>query len=102
MIPAVKSAGMAALFGGIVIGGIVHFMLGFFINKIRHWLPPLVTGLIVLTIGLTLLPVGIKYAAGINILSDVTWIRRNMVIFALSLSIGLGLQAVPEALDYYQ
>ena len=55
---------MAALFGGIIVGGIVHFLLGFFINKIRHWLPPLVTGLIVLTIGLTLLPVGIKYAAG--------------------------------------
>ena len=64
MIPAVKTAGMAALFGGIIIGGIVHFILGVFINKIRHWLPPLVTGLIVLTIGLTLLPVGIKYAAG--------------------------------------
>ena len=64
MIPAVKTAGMAALFGGIIIGGIVHFCLGFFINRIRHWLPPLVTGLIVLTIGLTLLPIGIKYAAG--------------------------------------
>jgi NCS2 family nucleobase:cation symporter-2 len=43
---------------------------------------------------------GMVAAAGINILSDVIWNRRNMVIFALSLSIGLGLQAVPEALQH--
>jgi len=33
-------------------------------------------------------------------LSDVTWNRRNMLIFAISLSIGLGLQLVPQALQY--
>lgn len=64
MIPLVKSAGMAALFGGIVAGGIFHFLLGTVIGRIRNLLPPLVTGVVVLTIGLTLLPVGIKYAAG--------------------------------------
>ncbi len=64
MIPVVKTAGMGALFGGVVIGGMFHFLLGTVIGKIRHWLPPLVTGLVILTIGLALLPVGIKYAAG--------------------------------------
>lgn len=64
MIPAVKMAGMPALFGGIIIGSLLHTCLGFIINRIRHWLPPLVTGLIVLTIGLSLIPVGIQYAAG--------------------------------------
>lgn len=49
---------------GIVIGGIFHFFLGFFIGRIRHALPPLVTGLIVLMIGLALVKVGIEYAAG--------------------------------------
>jgi NCS2 family nucleobase:cation symporter-2 len=33
-------------------------------------------------------------------LSDVKWNRRNMVIFATALSIGLGLQLVPEALQH--
>lgn len=64
MIPLVKTAGMAALYGGIIVGGIFHFLLGTVIGRIRNFLPPLVTGVVVLTIGLTLLPVGIKYAAG--------------------------------------
>ena len=64
MIPAVKSAGLGALFGGIVIGGLFHAFLGTIIGKIRHWFPPLVSGLIILAIGIYLIPVGIKYAAG--------------------------------------
>lgn len=67
MIPAVAGAGVAGLPGlmtGVVIGGIFHFFLGFFIGRIRFALPPLVTGLIVLMIGLALVKVGIEYAAG--------------------------------------
>lgn len=67
MIPAVAGAGVAGLAGlmtGVVIGGIFHFCLGFFIGRIRFALPPLVTGLIVLMIGLALIEVGIQYAAG--------------------------------------
>ena len=43
---------------------------------------------------------GMVAAAGINMLSDVNWNRRNMVIFAVSLSVGLGLQLVPDALQH--
>jgi NCS2 family nucleobase:cation symporter-2 len=64
MIPIVKTAGMAALFGGVIIGGIFHFLLGTVIGRLRNLLPPLVTGIVVLTIGLALIPVGVKYAAG--------------------------------------
>ena len=67
MIPAVAGAGASGLAGlmtGVVIGGIFHFCLGFFIGRIRHALPPLVTGLIVLMIGLALVKVGVEYAAG--------------------------------------
>ena len=35
---------------------------------------------------------GMVVAAGMSMLSDVHWNRRNMVIFAVALSIGLGLQ----------
>ncbi len=35
---------------------------------------------------------GMVVAAGISMLSDVDWNRRNMVIFAIALSLGLGLQ----------
>ncbi len=64
MIPVVKGAGMGALFGGILVGAFLHTIMGFFIGRIRGWLPPLVTGLVVVTIGLSLIPVGIDYAAG--------------------------------------
>ena len=64
MIPIAKTAGMGALFGAAVIGGVFHFFLGTIIGKIRRFLPPIVTGLVVLTIGLSLLPIGIQYAAG--------------------------------------
>ncbi|WP_432449672.1 uracil-xanthine permease family protein [Aliiroseovarius marinus] len=67
MIPAVAgqgTAGLAGLMTGIMIGGVFHFLLGMVIGRIRFALPPLVTGLIVLMIGLALIKVGIQYAAG--------------------------------------
>jgi len=67
MIPAMIGAGTAGLGGlmtGVVIGGLFHAFLGLFVGKIRFALPPLVTGLIVLMIGLLLVKVGIEYAAG--------------------------------------
>ena len=67
MIPAVAglgTAGLAGLMTGVFLGGLFHFCLGFVIGRIRYALPPLVTGLIVLMIGLALVKVGIQYAAG--------------------------------------
>ena len=67
MIPLVAGKGvdaLAALFGGVLIGGIFHALLGTVIGKIRFALPPLVTGLVVTMIGLALVKVGIQYAAG--------------------------------------
>ena len=67
MIPLVAGKGvdaLAALFTGVIIGGLVHAFLGTFIKKIRFALPPLVTGLVVTMIGLALVDVGIQYAAG--------------------------------------
>ncbi|WP_022702639.1 uracil-xanthine permease family protein [Pseudorhodobacter ferrugineus] len=67
MIPAVAglgTAGLAGLMTGVMLGGVFHFCLGFVVGRIRYALPPLVTGLIVLMIGLALVKVGIQYAAG--------------------------------------
>ncbi|WIV52211.1 nucleobase:cation symporter-2 family protein [Marivivens sp. LCG002] len=67
MIPLVVGKGvdgLAALYGGVLIGGIFHAALGTVIGKIRFALPPLVTGLVVTLIGLALVKVGIEYAAG--------------------------------------
>jgi xanthine permease len=47
-----------------IIGGLIHFMLGAVIKQLRWLFPPLVTGLVILAIGLYLIPVAIQYAAG--------------------------------------
>jgi xanthine permease len=67
MIPLVAGKGVEALpvlFGGVLVGGLFHAFLGTFIGRIRFALPPLVTGLVVLMIGLALVKVGIQYSAG--------------------------------------
>jgi xanthine permease len=67
MIPLVAGKGvdaLPALFGGVLVGGLFHMILGTFIGRIRFALPPLVTGLVVTMIGLALVKVGIQYAAG--------------------------------------
>ena len=64
MISIVKSSGIATLFGAVLVAGVFHAALGAIIGRIRHWFPPLVTGMVITAIGLYLLPVGIKYAAG--------------------------------------
>ena len=67
MIPLVAGKGvdaMAAVMGGILIGGLFHAALGTVIGRIRFALPPLVTGLVVTMIGLALVRVGVQYAAG--------------------------------------
>ena len=64
MIGIVKTGGMAALMGSILVAGIFHAALGSVIGRVRHWFPPLVTGMVITAIGLYLMPVGIRYAAG--------------------------------------
>ena len=43
---------------------------------------------------------GMVAAAGLNVLSEVNMNRRNMVIIAVSLAAGLGLNLVPTAVQY--
>jgi len=43
---------------------------------------------------------GMVAAAGASMLADVVWNRRNMMIFAIALSVGLGLQLEPGALQH--
>ena len=43
---------------------------------------------------------GMVVAAGLNVLREVELSRRNMVIIAISLAIGLGFNLVPTAVQY--
>lgn len=56
--------GIAAIFGSQLVGSILVILVGLSIKKIRILFPPLVTGTVILSIGLSLFPVAIKYMAG--------------------------------------
>lgn len=56
--------GLGVALTACIIGGLIHFALGSVIQNLRWLFPPLVTGLVILAIGLYLIPVAIKYAAG--------------------------------------
>ncbi len=53
-----------AILGASLIGGLFEGVLGFFLKPLRRFFPPIVTGTVVLSIGLSLIAVGIKYYAG--------------------------------------
>lgn len=59
-----RNFGYGAVFGAQIVGGVVAFLVGMGIGKIRKFFPPIVSGTVVLTIGLSLYPVAIRYMAG--------------------------------------
>ena len=56
--------GLPEILGAEIIGGIVAILFGIFVKQIRVLFPPLVTGTVIFTIGLSLYPTAIKYMAG--------------------------------------
>ena len=57
-------ADIGTILGAQIVGGIVAILVGFGIRKIRILFPPIVTGTVVFTIGLSLYPTAINYMAG--------------------------------------
>ncbi len=55
---------IATILGAQLIGGIVAVFVGIFVTKLRKLFPPLITGTVVFTIGLSLYPTAVKYMAG--------------------------------------
>lgn len=56
--------GLSGVFGAQIIAGVVTIIMGFAIKYIRKYFPPMVTGTIILSIGLSLYPIAINYMAG--------------------------------------
>ena len=63
-----KAIGMAygydAIMGASLVGAIFEIILVFFIKPLKKLFPPIVTSLVIISIGLSLLPVGISYFGG--------------------------------------
>ncbi|MDR3584636.1 MAG: nucleobase:cation symporter-2 family protein [Desulfosporosinus sp.] len=64
MIMIAKTGGMPTIYGAIIVAGLCTFLLAPYFSKLIRFFPPIVTGSVITVIGLSLLPVGIAWAAG--------------------------------------
>lgn len=58
--------GARALFGAIIAAGIIGIVIAPFISKMLRFFPPVVTGTLILTIGISLMPIGINWIFGLQ------------------------------------
>lgn len=58
------AGGLPAIFGATIMGSFIEIILSRFIKPLQKFFPPIVTGTVVMLIGLTLLPVSMDWAAG--------------------------------------
>lgn len=56
--------GLAAVFGACLTAAVVEIGVGCSYDRVDRFIPPLVGGIVVMLVGLTLVPTGIEYAAG--------------------------------------
>ena len=81
---------IATILGAQVVGGVVAIIVGFCIRKIRVLFPPLVTGTVVFTIGLSLYPTAVNYmAGGTSSESYGSWQNWLVAFFTLAVVTGL-------------
>ena len=85
--------GVAAILGAQIVGGAVAVLVGLFVKKLRRLFPPLITGTVVFTIGLSLYPTAINYmAGGVGNVGYGSWQNWLVALFTL---------AVVTALNHY-
>lgn len=72
-----------AILGASLIGGLFETALGFFIKPLRKLFPPVVTGTVVLAIGLSLISVGVNSFAGGSGAKDFGSVENLLIGFAV-------------------
>lgn len=76
--------GVATILGAQLVGGLVAVVMGLLVRKIRVFFPPLITGTVVFTIGLSLYPTAINYMAGGSGSADYgSWQNWLVAVFTL-------------------
>ncbi len=64
MIAIGKELGLGAIYGAIIVSGLIVFLIAHWFGKLVRFFPPVVTGSIVTVIGVTLVPVAMNNLAG--------------------------------------
>ena len=82
---------LPTILGAQMVGGAVAILFGIFVKKIRVFFPPLVTGTVIFTIGLSLYPTAVRYIAGGSGAVDFGGIQ-NWAVALVTLVTVIGLQ----------
>ncbi|MEL1133746.1 nucleobase:cation symporter-2 family protein [Desulfitobacterium sp. THU1] len=64
MVMIAQSQGMTGIFGAVIIAGLFTLLIAPFFSKLIRFFPPVVTGSVITIIGISLLQVGVNWAAG--------------------------------------
>ena len=64
LIVAGQTGGISSIFGSCLLGALAAIIIAPFLRKFKRAFPPLVSGIVVILIGTTLMPVGIESCAG--------------------------------------
>jgi len=84
--------GLDAVFGAIVVAALVEVLIGWQFKRVKRFFPPLVTGLIVMIIGLYLVPVGVDYlAGGVGAADYGSYQNLGLGMLVLAVTVGLNL-----------
>lgn len=61
-----KSHGLTGIYGSVIVAGIITFLVSPYFSRLIRFFPPVVNGSIITVIGVSLLPVGVRWAGGGN------------------------------------
>lgn len=59
-----KAHGLTGIYGSVIIAGIITFLISPYFSRLIRFFPPVVTGSIITIIGVSLLPVAVRWAGG--------------------------------------
>lgn len=82
---ATKGGGLPAVFGSIIAAGVVGLIVAPFFSRIVRLFPPVVTGSIITVIGISLLPVAVRWAMGNNAKAPDWGSTQNIALAAFTL-----------------
>ncbi len=88
--------GLPAIYGSVIVAGLAITLLAPVFGRLLRFFPPLVTGTVILVIGLSLLPVAGNWAAG-GVGSADFGEPRNLALAAFVLAVVLGVQRFAPA-----
>ena len=88
---AMGDGGLPAVFGSIIVAGVIGLAISPFFAQIIRFFPPVVTGTIITVIGISLLPVAVRWMMGGNATADDWGSVPNVTLAVVTLIIVLAL-----------